>query len=178
VLLTSSELDLSSHGVLPVVANRASAVQMLSPVSRAFCTYDWLRHVVVLFMSLVTGYSRQLGLKNMDKEQVAEKFKYLRNALGHKTPTHNKVGMGVVNRKRVSVQGYWHNSAELRFPPFPHEVELRKQRAEEVGFSKLVGEVGIAGVVRMMQRLMELQEQARQDALAKLPKPVITPATE
>jgi hypothetical protein len=142
------------------------------------CVFTNDRLSPVLSMSLVTGYSRQLELRNMGPDKVAEKFQYLRNALGHKTPTHNKIGMGVVNRKKVSIQGFWHNSAELRFPPFPHEVALRKQRAEEVGFSKLVGEVGISGVVRMMQRLMELQEETRQNALAKLPRPVRTRATE
>jgi hypothetical protein len=126
----------------------------------------------------VTSYSRQIGLKNLDREEVSTKFKYLRNTIGHKLPTHNKIGMGVVNRKKVSIQGFWHNSAELRLPPFPHEIELRQRRAEEAGYSKLVDEVGVAGVLRMMQRLMEIQEQTRQNALAKLPRPVRTAATE
>jgi hypothetical protein len=126
----------------------------------------------------VTGYARQLNLRNHDRASVAERFQYLRDSIGQKLPTHNAVGMGVVNRKKVSVQGFWVNSPELGMPALPQEIELRERREREYGLAKLVDEVGVAGIIRLTERLLLAQREARETALAALPKKVRTRATE
>lgn len=129
-------------------------------------------------VDVATGYARQLDLKNHDRGSVAERFQYLRDSIGQKLPTHNAVGMGVVNRKKVSIQGFWTNSEENVMPTQPFEVELRNQRAKDYGLGELVKEVGFAGVVQITDGLRRAQREAKERALAALPKKVKTPATE
>lgn len=125
---------------------------------------------------LVTGYSKSLGLKNLDKENVASRIQYLRDTLGQKTPKHGQ--MGFVQRKHVSVQGFWRNTADLRLCPLPEQVELRERRQREHGFEKMVNEYGLAGIVMITKKLLERQEAAKAAALAKEPKVEKVHATE
>lgn len=126
----------------------------------------------------VTGYARQLNLRNEDRESVAARLQYLRDSIGHKLPTHNKVGMGIVRPRKVSVQGIWTNSADMRLPAQPGEIELREARARDYGFARMVDEVGLAGVVTITERLLQAQKDAKEAALAALPKKVRTLPTE
>ena len=96
---------------------------------------------------------------------------YLRNTLGQKTPRHSHVSRDVVKTKRVSIQGFWHNSADPRLPPLPEEVEDRKQLSRQVGFHKLKEEVGLHGITEIVQTLLAKQEKRKQLALAAIPKP-------
>lgn len=86
--------------------------------------------------------------------------------------------MGVVNRKKVSVQGFWTNSPDLRFPPQPQEIALRARRKRDYGLARMVDEVGMAGVVRVTQRLLEVQRRTKEEALAAMPKVERVRATE
>lgn len=126
----------------------------------------------------MTGYARQLELRNSDRDSVRERFGYLRNSIGGRIPTHNSVGTGVVNRKKVSVQGFWVNSPLLTPPPQPQEIELRARRKKDYGLAKMVDEVGIAGVVRITERLIEAHKKGKAEALERLPKKERIRATE
>lgn len=129
-------------------------------------------------VSVVTGYNRQLGLKNHSCEEVEERFGYLRNTLGMKTPKHNEVGFGVFERERVSVQGFWRNQKDLGQPVLPSEIELRERRRREYNLQSVLDEFGAEGVVRITQKLLERQEAKRASALAALPVVEKVRATE
>jgi hypothetical protein len=126
----------------------------------------------------VTGYARQLNLRKEDRLGVAERVQYLRDSIGQKLPTHNKVGMGIVRPRVLSVQGIWTNGPDLRPKPQSHEVALRAARARDYGLARLVDEVGLAGVVTITQRLLQAQHEAKEAALAALPKIVRTLPSE
>jgi hypothetical protein len=114
----------------------------------------------------------------LDAEKVRARIQYLRDTIGQKLPTHNKVGMGVVGRKRISIQGFWHNSEELRARPIPAEIELRARRNREYSLASVRDELGMAGVIRITQRLLAAQDEAQANALAAMPKVERTRATE
>lgn len=126
----------------------------------------------------VTGYARQLPLRNEDRDSVVARMQYLRDTIGQKIPAHNKVSIGVVRPRAVSVQGVWQNAPDNRLPLQPHELELRAARARDYGFARMVDEVGLAGVVTITQRLLQAQDDAKAAALAALPKKVRTLPTE
>lgn len=118
--------------------------------------------------TIVTGYQKNLGLKNLTKEQVAARIQSLRDSLGRKTPVHNRLWK--VERDFVSVQGFRRNTADVRIPPLPAEIECRERRNREHGLQQVLGEVGISGVALTLQKLLARQVAAKEAALAKLPK--------
>lgn len=126
----------------------------------------------------ITGYERYITLKNLDPEKISEVFTYLRNTLGRKVPKHNEVSIGVVERSHVSVQGFWRNSPSLKDRELPEVTALRERRRKEHGLQDMIDEVGMTGVVRITQRLLERQELAKQEALAAEPKVEKVRATE
>lgn len=135
--------------------------------------------VSVLFNSrTVTGYERYITLKNLDPEKIDKVFTYLRNTLGRKMPKHNEISIGVVEKKRTSIQGFWRNSRELTEKELPEVTQLRERRRKEHGLQGMIDEVGITGVVRITQKLLERQEMAKQAALAAEPKVEKVRATE
>eukprot|EP00177_Eucheuma_denticulatum_P007331 GFKZ01013344.1.p1 GENE.GFKZ01013344.1~~GFKZ01013344.1.p1 ORF type:complete len:131 (-),score=20.59 GFKZ01013344.1:42-434(-) len=128
--------------------------------------------------TLGTGYERAIGLKNKDAEEIDKTFTYLRNTLGRKVPKHNQISIGVVGRKHVSVQGFWRNSASLQVKELPAVIERRQKRQEEYGLQKLFDEMGMAGVTRVTQKLLERQKMAKEKALAAEPKVEVVLPTE
>lgn len=100
-----------------------------------------------------------------------DRFMYLRNSLGQKSPLHSQVSCGVVKPKTLSVQGFWHNSRDWRLPALPEELERRKELEAKLGFRKLKEEVGLQGMVSIVQKLLEKNELRREAALAAMPKP-------
>lgn len=127
-------------------------------------------------MFAVTGYERDLSLKNMSAQAVAERVQYLRDTRGRKTPKHNH--MGFVKREFVSVQGFWRNSGDLRLPALPEDVEKRARRERECGLQGVVDEVGLEGVAVVTRKLLERQAAAKAAAMAKMPKVEKVRATE
>lgn len=117
-----------------------------------------------------TGYERTIGLKNKDVETIDKTFTYLRNTLGRKVPKHNEISIGVVEVENVSVQGFWRNSASLQPKELPETTELRHRRQAEYGLQKLFEEVGVTGVARITEKLLERQKLAQERALAAEPK--------
>lgn len=109
---------------------------------------------------------------------MVARMQYLRDTIGQKIPAHNKVSMGVVRPRTVSVQGIWHNAPDNRLPAQPQEIELRAARARDYGLARMIDEVGLAGVVTITQRLLQAQEDARAAALDAMPKKVRTLPTE
>lgn len=124
----------------------------------------------------VTGYERDLSLKNMDAAAVAKRVQYMRDTLGRKTPKHNH--MGFVQRDFVSVQGFWRNAGDLRMPALPEEVEKRAWCEREHGLQKVIDECGLEGVAVITRKLLERQAAAKAAAMEKLPKVEKVRATE
>lgn len=93
-------------------------------------------------------------------------------------PKHNEVSIGVVEKKRISIQGFWRNSPTLSEKELPEVTQLRERRRKEHGLQNMIDEVGIAGVIRITQKLLEKQEMAKQAALAAEPKVERVRATE
>lgn len=93
-------------------------------------------------------------------------------------PTHNDIGIGVVEQSNVSVQGIWRNSATLRDKELPETVELREKRRAKYGLQNTIDDIGVAGVIRITQKLLEKQALAKQAALAAEPKVEVIRATE
>eukprot|EP00171_Calliarthron_tuberculosum_P017577 IDg17577t1 len=116
----------------------------------------------------ITGYEKNLALKNLTKDDVEARVQYLRNSLGCKTPPHNRLWK--VERDFVSVQGFWRNTPELRIPALPEEIELRQRRQQEHGLRKVIDEVGVNGIALVLKKLDERQIAAKAEALAKQPK--------
>jgi len=114
-------------------------------------------------LALVTGYERQLGLKNLSRVDVAARFAYLRNTLGRVVPLHRRVRSGVTSSRNRSIQGMWHTPAgDPRVPPLPVEVAARA-RVAAVGLDAdtLVQELGLEGFLRLLDRLAAEKEAAR-----------------
>lgn len=126
----------------------------------------------------VTGYERCIGLKNLDPKRVEEVFTYLRNTLGRKVPRHNEISIGVVESRNVSVQGFWRNSPSSRDVELPETVERRERRRAEYGLQDVIDELGVPGVIRITQKLLEKQELAKARALAAEPAVERVCATE
>ena len=114
----------------------------------------------------------------MDRKDIVERFAYLRNSLGRPIPKHNEISIGVVERKRVSIQGYWKNSPDTRTPPLREFKERHASLRETHGFQQIVNEFGLSGVVRITQKLLEKQQEAKEKALAALPPKIKIRATE
>lgn len=106
----------------------------------------------------------------MDADKVGEVFQSLRDSLGRKTPTHNDVGIGVVEAKKISVQGVWRNTPDLRVIDSIDVRERRQRREEEFGLSKVMDEFGSAGLVLLTQKLLERRAAGHRAALDALPK--------
>lgn len=94
----------------------------------------------------------------------------LRDTLGRKVPRHNEISRGVMERKKLSVQGVWRNQPNLNIE-IPGAAERRKKVRETMRFQHLVDQVGYSGVVDIMQTVLQKQEDARLEEIAKLPKP-------
>lgn len=132
----------------------------------------------MLLCGIVNGYLRKLSLKNLDREKIVDRFMYLRNSPGFKMSEHSKISSGVINRGHRSVQGFWHNHRGFYPEPLPEELEMLEKRSSTMSLDRVVAELGLVGVVRITQKLLEAQKNARKEAIAALPKPVRTPATE
>lgn len=130
------------------------------------------------YQSTVTGYERCIGLKNSEPKKVREVFSYIRNTLGRKVPIHNDIGIGVVEQSTISVQGFWRNTAALVPKELPETMKLRARRRSEFGLQDTINDVGISGVIRITQKLLEKQALAKQAALDSLPKVEKVRATE
>lgn len=111
----------------------------------------------------VTGYERQLDLKNRTRADVGARFAYLRNTLGRLVPLHRRVRSGVTSSRNRSIQGMWHNPAgDPRLPPLPVEVAARERLAAEgLDADSLVEELGLEGFMRVLDRLAGEREAAR-----------------
>lgn len=111
----------------------------------------------------VTGYERQLDLKNRTRADVASRFAYLRNTLGRLVPLHRRVRTGVTSSRNRSIQGMWHTPAgDPRLPPLPVEVAARKRlTAQGLDADSLVEELGLEGFMRVLDRLATEREVAR-----------------
>lgn len=83
-----------------------------------------------------------------------------------------------MEQKRVSVQGFWRNSPTLLEKELPEVTELRERRRQEYGLQNVIDEMGVTGVVRITQKLLERQEMAKQAALDAEPKVERVRATE
>lgn len=84
-------------------------------------------------------------------------------------PRHNEISRGVMERKKLSVQGVWRNQPNLNIE-IPGAVERRNKIREKMRFQDLVGQVGYSGVVDIMQSVLQKTEDARLEEIAKLPK--------
>ncbi|KAI0559136.1 hypothetical protein FGB62_166g054 [Gracilaria domingensis] len=118
----------------------------------------------------VTGYERQRTLKNMSAEEVGETLQLLRDTLGRPVPAHNDVGVGVVEKREVSVQGVWRNRADMNLPETAETLELREKRRQEYSVESVIDKYGMAGLVKMTQDLLENRERMRLAALEAMPK--------
>ncbi len=116
----------------------------------------------------LTGYEKNLSLKNMDKGDVAKRIQLLRNTLGRKTRKHNE--MWYVERDFVSVTGFPVNTKEVGLRELPADVERREEVTAKYEMSKMVDEIGIAGVAKVLTKLKERQAAAKQAALDRLQK--------
>lgn len=117
-----------------------------------------------------TGYERAIGLKNKDVELIDKTFTYLRNTLGRRVPKHNEISIGVLEVKNVSAQGFWRNSASLQLQELPEITERRTRLRGEYGLQNLFEEMGMTGVIRITEKLLERQKLAQERALAAEPK--------
>lgn len=111
----------------------------------------------------VTGYERQLDLKNRTRADVGARFAYLRNTLGRLVPLHRRVRTGVTSSRNRSIQGMWHTPAgDPRLPPLPVEVAARQRLAAQgLDADSLVAELGLDGFMRVLDRLATEREVAR-----------------
>lgn len=111
----------------------------------------------------VTGYERQLDLKNRTRADVGARFAYLRNTLGRLVPLHRRVRTGVTSSRNRSIQGMWHTPAgDPRLPPLPVEVAARRRLAAQgLDADSLVAELGLDGFMRVLDRLATEREVAR-----------------
>lgn len=100
---------------------------------------------------------------------MGELLQELRDTLGRRVPRHNKISRGVLERKKLSVQGVWRNLPNLNIE-IPGAVERRRKIRETMRFHDLVDRVGFAGVVDIMQTVLQNKEDERLEELAKLPK--------
>ncbi|CDF39682.1 hypothetical protein CHC_T00009060001 [Chondrus crispus] len=131
-----------------------------------------------VFGKYITGYERSITLKNLSPEKIGDVFTYLRNTLGRKVPKHNEISIGVVEKNQESVQGFWRNSATLLEKELPEVTQLRERRRQEYGLQSMIDDVGVTGIVRITQKLLERQEMAKQAALDAEPKVEKIRATE
>lgn len=118
----------------------------------------------------VTGYERQRSLKNMSAEEVQEVFQTLRDSLGRKTPTHNEIGIGVVEQKSITVQGVWRNTPDLRTPELLDTKRKREEMMKKFGMQGIIAELGTAGAVCVTQKLLQRRTELHEKALRELPK--------
>lgn len=118
-----------------------------------------------------TGYERQIGLKNKDLETVNDTVAYLRNTLGRKVPQHSEISIGVVEKKKESVQGFWRNSVSFHDRELPETIQKRAERQAEYNLQKMIDDIGMNGVAMVTQKLLERQELAKDRAIAAAPKP-------
>lgn len=111
----------------------------------------------------VTGYERQLDLKNRTRADVGARFAYLRNTLGRLVPLHRRVRSGVTSSRNRSIQGMWHTPAgDPRLPPLPVEIAARERLATQgLDADSLVEELGLEGFMRVLDRLATEREVAR-----------------
>lgn len=111
----------------------------------------------------VTGYERQLDLKNRTRADVGARFAYLRNTLGRLVPLHRRVRTGVTSSRNRSIQGMWHTPAgDPRLPPLPVEVAARQRLAAQgLDADNLVAELGLDGFMRVLDRLATEREAER-----------------
>lgn len=116
----------------------------------------------------ITGYEKNLSLKNMDKDDVGSRIQYLRDTLGRKTRKHNQ--MWYVNRDFVSVTGFPVNTREIGLRELPAITKRREQVTEEYGLNKVVYDIGVSGMARVLTKLQDRQAKAKQLALERLPK--------
>ena len=131
-------------------------------------TFLSVRYLLCFFV--VTGYQRVTDLSRLSRSEVLDRFNYLRNSLGQKSPIHSQISEGVIKPRKVSIQGFWHNSRDYRIPALREERIHREEMKNRVGFAKLKDEMGLEGVVRVVERLMEKKELRKREALARLPK--------
>lgn len=103
----------------------------------------------------VTGYERQLDLKNRTRADVGARFAYLRNTLGRLVPLHRRVRTGVTSSRNRSIQGMWHTPAgDPRLPPLPVEVAARQRLAAQgLDADNLVAELGLDGFMRVLDAI-------------------------
>lgn len=111
----------------------------------------------------VTGYERQLDLKNRTRADVGARFAYLRDTLGRLVPLHRRVRSGVTSSRNRSIQGMWHTPAgDPRLPPLPVEIAARERLATQgLDADSLVEELGLESFMRVLDRLATEREVAR-----------------
>lgn len=106
----------------------------------------------------------------MSPEEIGNVLQLIRDTLGRRVPFHNEVGIGVVEKRVVSVQGVWRNRADLNVPETAELKALRAKRSEEYSCHRIIDEFGVEGLVRMTQKLLDRREKNRLQALADMPK--------
>lgn len=106
----------------------------------------------------------------MSSKEVQEVLEELRDTLGRRVPKHNEIGIGVVEKKCVSVQGIWRNAPDLWYPELPETAETRERRSQTHGLQTLFDDVGITGVISTTQKLLDREATAKQLALDALPR--------
>lgn len=146
-------------------------------LTRTCIFFDLVLGVFEKLRVSVTGYKRQRTLANLSQKEVESALQEMRDTLGRKVPRHNAISRGVVERKKLSVQGVWRNLPDPNIE-LPCAVERRQKIRETMRFQDLVDSVGLAGVVDVMQTLLHKQEETRQKEIAKLPTPITIWPTE
>lgn len=66
----------------------------------------------------------------------------------------------------------------MREKELPEVTQLRERRRQEYGLQSMIDDVGVTGIVRITQKLLERQEMAKQAALDAEPKVENIRATE
>lgn len=114
----------------------------------------------------------------MSSEEVAEIFQLLRDTLGRKVPKHNEVSIGVLEKKKQSVQGIWRNPHSLIRELVPDMNKTVERRHKDYGLQVLLDDIGTAGVIRMTQKLLRRRAESDQAIIDALPKKEVVRATE
>lgn len=123
----------------------------------------------MFLLSSVTQYKRQRTLKNMSRKEVSATFQDLRDTLGRKVPRHNEISIGVLERKRLSVQGIWRNARDMD-PDLPKLRVRRERLRQKYRMQDIVDNVGLSGLVEISQKIIAQREEERKAAMDALPK--------
>lgn len=96
-------------------------------------------------------------------------FQELRDTLGRNVPRHNEISIGVLERKRLSVQGVWRNARDMD-PDLPKLRARRERLSQQFRMQDVVDDVGLSGLVEISQKIIAHRDEERKVAIEALPK--------